>query len=185
MKYESGLPITEHNFQNHISVEEARKIEIVYNKEILDTLYAYTQSPEISLSPSALNIYIDCPLRFYFKYIAGIKEKEEMAEELDQRLLGNIFHECSQSLYATVAEQEITADVINRILHNREQLDKHIRKSYLNFYDSQVIRLIDSGSNELILEVIKKYLRQMFQYDKTICPFRIISMEKDTPFPSR
>lgn len=183
MKYESGLPITEHNFQNHISVEEARKIEIVYNKEILDTLYAYTQSPEISLSPSALNIYIDCPLRFYFKYIAGIKEKEEMAEELDQRLLGNIFHECSQSLYATVAEQEITADVINRILHNREQLDKHIRKSYLNFYDSQVIRLIDSGSNELILEVIKKYLRQMFQYDKTICPFRIISMEKRYTVP--
>ena len=32
---------------------------------------------------------------------AGIKEKEEITEELDHRLLGNIFHESVQSLYAT------------------------------------------------------------------------------------
>lgn len=178
LKYESGLPIEEHNFQNHISIEDPVNIEIPYNPDIVRALDAYTLSPDNALSPSALNTYIDCPVKFYFKYIAGIKEKEEMAEELDHRLLGNIFHECSQSLYATVADKEITPGIIEQLAGNSRLIDKHIRNSYLHFYDSRVSRLIDSGSNELILEIIKKYLRQMFTYDKTICPFRILSMEK-------
>lgn len=183
LKYESGLPITELNFQNHISIEDPQKINILRNENITAALATYTLSPEKALSPSALNAYIDCPLKFYFKYIADIREKEEMAEELDNRLLGNIFHECSQTLYATLGQQMITPDKIDQLLKHPAFIDEHIRKSYLNFYDSRVSRLIDSGNNELILEIIKKYLRQMFAYDKKFCPFRMISMETKYCFP--
>ena len=48
------------------------------NESILQMLKGYTLSEETTLSPSALNAYIDCPLKFYFKYVAGIKEKEEI-----------------------------------------------------------------------------------------------------------
>ena len=146
-------------------------------------LKGYTLSEETTLSPSALNAYIDCPLKFYFKYVAGIKEKEEITEELDHRLLGNIFHESVQSLYATVEEQEINIPIIDSLLSNSALIEEHIHRSYLRIYTQQTSKLIDSGSNELILEVIKKYIRRMFQYDKTLCPFRIISMEKKYSIP--
>lgn len=183
IKYESGLPLTELNFQNHISTEDPHKIEILRNENIKAALEVYTVSSEKALSPSALNTYIDCPVKFYFKYLAGIREKEEMAEELDSRLLGNIFHECSQTLYATFGHQIITPDKIDRLLKHPALIDEHVRKSYLNFYDSRVTRLIDSGNNELILDIIKKYIRQMFVYDQTLCPFRMISMETKYCFP--
>jgi len=45
-----------------------------------------------NLSPSAINTYLDCKLKFFFKYIAEIKETEEIKEEIDAVLFGNLFH---------------------------------------------------------------------------------------------
>ena len=116
IKYESGLPIRESNFQNLISTSSPKPITIPKTQKIMDILARYEVSGQTALSPSALNTYIECPLRFYFKYVAGIKEPEEIAEELDARLLGTIFHECSQSLYATADGKEITAETIEPLI---------------------------------------------------------------------
>ncbi|WP_251619724.1 PD-(D/E)XK nuclease family protein [Odoribacter lunatus] len=183
IKYESGLPVKEINFQNHISVSNTPAITVEKNTRINAWLETVGDTDTHPLSPSALNTYIDCPLKFYFKYTAGIKEQEEIAEELDHRLLGNIFHECAESLYATVAQETITPEIIDRFLNSQSLIDEHIQRSYLNFYDREVSQLLDSGSNELILPIIRKYLLQMFRYDRKICPFRIISMEKKYVFP--
>ena len=40
------------------------------------------------ISPSALNTYMECRLKFYFRHIARIKEPNEVEEELDARVLG-------------------------------------------------------------------------------------------------
>lgn len=178
IKYESGLQIKESNFQNRISTQNPRPITIPKSGEIMEALSVWQQSGEKAISPSALNTYMECPLRFYFKYIARIEEKEEIAEELDHRLLGNIFHESSQSLYATIPGGLITAEAIDALLNNNKLIDEHIRTSYLKVYNPGISKLMDSGSNELILSVIKKYIREMLQYDRKLCPFRILAMEK-------
>ena len=143
----------------------------------MDILARYEVSGQTALSPSALNTYIECPLRFYFKYVAGIKEPEEIAEELDARLLGTIFHECSQSLYATADGKEITAETIDNLLHTKGLIDQHIQTAYSHIYNSSISRLLDSGNNELILHIVKKYLQRMLEYDKQQAPFHIIAME--------
>ena len=183
IKYESGLTVVERNFQNPISTQNPKEIRIGKTPPILHILERYTRSEDQTISPSALNTYMECSLKFYFKYIAQIKEKEELAEELDHRLLGNIFHECSESLYATIPGGEITKAAIDTILANGSLIEEHIRRSYLKVYDPKISRLIDSGSNELILGVIKKYLREMFSYDKKICPFRLLAMENRFHMP--
>lgn len=183
IKYESGVAIRETNFQNRIAVQDNPAIEIAKNPEILNQLDTWTVSEQTALSPSALNIFLECPLRFYFKYIARIQEKEEIAEELDHRLLGNIFHECSETLYATIPEGKITAEGIDRLLRDEALLEEHIKTSYLNLYDRNTTKLLDSGSNELILNVIKKYLREMLTYDKHLCPFQLVAMEEKFAVP--
>lgn len=166
IKYESGLKVKESNFQNRISTQNPQEITIPKTENVMAVLRRYQESEEKTLSPSALNTYMDCPLRFYFKYIALIKEKEEIAEELDHRLLGNIFHECSLSLYETLPQEEITAEAIDTLLANDPLIEEHIRRAYLKVYDPRISKLLDSGSNELILSIIKKYIREMLQYDR-------------------
>lgn len=177
IKYETDLPIVENNFQNQISTQKTREISIRRTTEIPRLLDNYLQSHGKAISPSALNTYIDCPLKFYFKYLADIQEKDEITEELDYRLLGNIFHECSQSLYATVPGGQVTAQAIDSLLRNEKLIDEHILTSYRKVYDLRTSQLIESGSNELILNVIKKYIIGMLRYDKKMAPFRIIAME--------
>lgn len=178
IKYESGLPVRESNFQNRISTPDPRPILISQEENICQLLESYCVSEDTAISPSALNTYLECSLKFYFKYMARIEEKEEIAEELDHRLLGNIFHECSQSLYATLPQGEVTAEAIDRLLRNEALMESHIRRSYQKIYDPKISRLLGEGSNELLLNVVKKYLREMFTYDKKLCPFRILAMEK-------
>ncbi|WP_099293677.1 PD-(D/E)XK nuclease family protein [Butyricimonas sp. Marseille-P3923] len=178
MKYESGLPIRETHFQNNISVQDNPVISISKNKAILEKLHRYTLPDERGISPSALNTYMECHLKFYFKYIAGIKEKEEIAEELDQRLLGTIFHQSTQSLYQTFPNGEITEEGLDSLMQNDTLIEEHIRQSYLQLYDSTVSRMLESGANELVLSVVKKYVKKVLEYDKTLCPFQLISMER-------
>lgn len=80
IKYESGLTVVERNFQNPISTQNPKEIRIGKTPPILHILERYTRSEDQTISPSALNTYMECSLKFYFKYIAQIKEKEELAE---------------------------------------------------------------------------------------------------------
>ncbi len=178
IKYESGLPVREYSLQHTISAGEPLPIRIEKSPEVLQRLSAYLATGDKILSPSALNACIDCPLRFYFRYVAGIREKEEVAEELDHRLLGNIFHESARALYLPFIGGEITTEVIDRILLDKTGTEQAIRKAYHGMYDAPTVRLLENGSNELVLDVIRKYLDRMFRYDKQFAPFRILSMEE-------
>ena len=179
IKYESGLQIRETNFQNDISVQNIPSLTIPKNKSILQQLERYTRQGEKGISPSALNTYMECHLRFYFKYIARIKEKEEIAEELDQRLLGTIFHQATQTLYQTLSREEITLEKLEILSQNDTLIEEHIRQAYSELYDTAVSQMMESGTNDLVLSVVKKYIKKVLEYDKTLCPFQIISMEKN------
>jgi len=50
-------------------------------------------------SASSLNTYLQCPVRFYFQYVLGLKEKEEVGEELDSSELGTAVHDFLQESF--------------------------------------------------------------------------------------
>ena len=183
MKYESGLPIREIHFQNNISTLDASPIAIPKTPDIIKQLDRYTLPDGKGLSPSSLNTYMECRLKFYFKYVAKIKEKEEIAEELDYRLLGTIFHESVQSLYATLPDGDVTTERIEALLRDTAFIDEHIRASYARVYDSATFRILSNGTNELVLAVVKKYVKKVFEFDKSLCPFHLVAMERTYRMP--
>ena len=74
---------------------------------------------EISyFSPTAINTYITCQLKYYFKYIAGINELDEVdVDDVDNRMFGNIFHTAAQLMYEKLLPREvITAKNIDYLL---------------------------------------------------------------------
>ena len=44
------------------------------------------------ISPSLLNTYLDCPLRFYYRYILGLARPVDVLEETDAGILGGVIH---------------------------------------------------------------------------------------------
>ena len=93
------------------------------------------------LSPTAINTYMRCPLRYYYKYECGLLEPEEdMEETIDNRVFGNIFHEASQQLY-------------ERMLSRSHQIQKSDIEELLK-NDSEIERVIDEAIQKELQKVL-------------------------------
>ena len=68
------------------SPQQALEIEIHKTPEMLQQMFdAYDihRCPQAFFSPSALNAYLDCRLKFYYRYVAGLKALDEVSAEID------------------------------------------------------------------------------------------------------
>lgn len=75
---------------------EEHPIIIKKTKEIFDKLKEKANS---GFSPSVLNSYIQCPLKFYFENIEGLREKDKVEDEIDAKTYGTVLHKVLQILY--------------------------------------------------------------------------------------
>ena len=65
-------------------------------------------------SSSSLNTYIACPLRFYFQYVLGLKEKEVLLDEPEALDIGNFIHELLNEAFTKFIGKKPKFDSKNR-----------------------------------------------------------------------
>lgn len=129
------------------------------------------------VSPSALNTYIDCSLRFYFKYIEKIKETDEVTEDIDHLLFGRIAHVALEELYREFIGKEISVSAIRELMKDQKKLDLSLAKALKEeYFKKSEFKL--NGKNLLVYDIIKKYVLQVLKYDSTIAPFTLLSLEE-------
>lgn len=135
------------------------------------------------LSPTAINTYLRCPLRYYYKYECELTEPEEDDEDtIDNRSFGNIFHEASQFLYERLMAKshQILKSDIEEVLRKRVDIvwavDEAMKKE-LNVNDLSQASL--NGLQLINREVLIQYLRQLLTIDRELAPFSIIGLETD------
>ena len=51
------------------------------------------------LSPSAINTWLNCRMKFFYRYVNRLKEPENISADIDPAMLGNILHEIMRNLY--------------------------------------------------------------------------------------
>ncbi len=73
-------------------------------------------------SPSALNKYRNCPLKFYFENVLGIKELEQVNEDLEQNELGTHIHAVLQTIYTQGLGQPLQKETLQQALANLDSL---------------------------------------------------------------
>ena len=122
-------------------------------------------------SASALSSYINCKLQFYFRYIAGIKEKDEIEENIEADVFGKILHGAMQQLYGDV--QKITSAKIKELL---PQVDSAVSESFVKEFPHAATDL--EGKNYLLKQVIFQLVKKILEADSDIAPFEINELEK-------
>ena len=50
-------------------------------------------------SPSALDAYLTCNLKFYYRYALRLSEKDELSDDIEQRDIGTIVHEALENFF--------------------------------------------------------------------------------------
>ena len=66
--------------------------------------FAARFAPERTWSASRLEAYRSCPFAFFVSQVLGLEPREEPAEGLDVRQLGNIYHHIFEGLYGRVID---------------------------------------------------------------------------------
>jgi len=103
-------------------------------------------------SPSALTSYIRNPLDFYYQYVLGVKEEEEVEETVAYNTLGTVIHDSLEVFYKPL-EGELLKET--HILDFRKRIDQEVSTQ---FYKSYTKSPILQGKNYLIFEIAKRYL---------------------------
>jgi len=131
------------------------------------------------LSPSAINTYIDCSLKFYLRYLAGIGEPDEVKEELDSAGFGTVVHESIRILYHEIADRHkgvITGAELEKMTRS-ELLEQVLRKVFLDFHFKGRKRATIEGRNIIIFRVMLRYLEKIIQTDIKAAPITLVSVE--------
>jgi hypothetical protein len=131
------------------------------------------------LSPSALNAYIECPFKFYLKFLCGVDRADEVLEELDAIGLGNILHESIYRIYEPFRKKKtpVRREDIEALL-NDPGLDVILREAFNEeYFHSRKMRPLE-GRNLVFFDIIRSYLRQILRIDAGIAPFDILELEQ-------
>ena len=173
---ESRQHITQHTLQSGKSIARYTPAPIEKTPHVLDLLNQQFIGPDAVLSPSAINKYMRCQLQFYYRYIAGIKEPDEPADEqeLDNRIFGNIFHQAADTLYHQLPKH-VTRESLDQLLKSKIAIGKAVDDAF----HEELPHALIGGLHLINREVIIRYLRQLIEIDKALAPFDILGLECD------
>jgi CRISPR/Cas system-associated exonuclease Cas4 (RecB family) len=180
LELESPFHITKTNMVFNVEHIAVRPICIEKDQLVMARLEGYLNG-EKPLSPSAIDKYLTCPLQFYFRYSAGLDEPDEISEEVDALIFGNIFHHAMEDLYKPFIGKNVDVKDLDAILNNQDVIRKAIIDSFHTVYFKGVKgkeNVTLTGRNWLIFEVVKKYVNQLLVVDRRRAPFKIEGLEK-------
>ncbi len=181
LESETDIKISHKNVAGDAIVEDPNVITIKKNDEILDRLLDYTSRKNFvkRFTPTAINTYLDCRLKFYFRYVLGIKEQDEIAEDVDAKVFGNILHHVMERLYQqhdVEGKRLVTLEDIKEI---EKKIDEELKGEFARQFGSEDKNFVFEGQNVLAKEIIKKMILKVLDYDWQQAPFEILGLEAD------
>lgn len=139
-------------------------------------------SEEHPLSPSAINTYLNCSLKFYFHYVANLPEPDEVLEEIDGAVFGTIFHDTMEALYAPFVGKILNKTDLENISKDKvgisNEITLQIARHYLKMKEPITGPVKLEGRTLLFFENIKTYVGQLLKIDLRHAPFFIVSLEQ-------
>ena len=136
------------------------------------------------LSPTAINTYLDCQLKFYLRYVAGIKhEEDDVSEEIDSAHFGTLFHRCMETIYSPYRGRTLNASDIRALADNTELITRHVDRAFskiLKPYEKNAEETLIRYTGEQLLNrhVIINYIKNQLLYEaENLCPLTIEALE--------
>ncbi|MTI33401.1 PD-(D/E)XK nuclease family protein [Xanthovirga aplysinae] len=182
--YESGLKINRKVLSNPVQPASLETISMEKDEKVLIELGRYLRNGETrgkSLTASAINTYLDCQLKFYFRYVAKLYEAGEVAEEIDAMTFGNLLHSTMENLYTEFMARYNTFRVQPQDFEIlKEMLDQAVDKSFVEHFSLEEGEKVELGGRDIIARrILLKFGKRILKEDKAYAPFNIIGLETD------
>ncbi len=183
MKYDELLKPVFTDLAFEIKSHASLSDTIERNEDHIAQLYSfYTgNNGERVLSPSAINTWLNCRMKFFYRYVNRLKEPLNISKDIDPAMLGNILHEIMKNLYLPYTGTVLTREMLNLMILNRpllaETINTAVNANYKKGRDDSV-----SGSELIVREVLMNFLIRILKTDYAIAPLSILNLEDSFSF---
>jgi hypothetical protein len=180
LDYESEKPVERVNLGYRILPLSHPTFSGSRTKQVTNSLQKFLHPDGKSfLSPSALNTYLKCKLQFYYKYIEGLKEPQDIEEEVESNVFGSILHKAMSFLYLPFAGKEVTLTDMETLRGNDALIEDALYRAFgaEYFFRAQVVKGDFRGKNLIIKNILHNYVNGIIEFDYRNVPFKMISLE--------
>ncbi len=118
---------------------------------------------EKGLSPSALSTYLNCPLKYYLRYIAQI-EDNSVEEDTGVNVIGTIIHDTLEFMFADYLPKDGKTQLIDKELFDKVIKPQWEQKLALSIAKNLPNGLPDVGFNYLNHVTIEQQLKNYLNY---------------------
>lgn len=182
---EWGYPVLRKQLEAAQSPQDSTPIIIEKTPDVMErmkSVFDIRNNPKALISPSALNCYLDCPLKFYYKYVALLSASDEVTADIDSAKFGSIFHYAAEHIYKdlTAHGKLISRENLETLLKDEVRLQTYVDNGFKELFfnlppneqpEYNGIQLINSA-------VIVKYIQQLLRNDLRYAPFTFIGSEQ-------
>lgn len=182
---EWGYPVLRKQLEAAQSPQDSTPIIIEKTPDVMErmkSVFDIRNNPKTLISPSALNCYLDCPLKFYYKYVALLSAPDEVTADIDSAKFGSIFHYAAEHIYKdlTAHGKLISKENLETLLKDEVRLQTYVDNGFKELFfnlppneqpEYNGIQLINSA-------VIVKYIQQLLRNDLRYAPFTFVGSEQ-------
>ncbi len=189
--YEDAFKTSHKTFSYKVKPLSTPLLEIPKNDASLKLLKErFDPKDNKTLSPSAINTYLNCKTRFYFHYIKGIKEPDTMVEGIEANTFGSILHKTLEDLIRPFLKKNVLPEDLKKIKANRQLIDKTLTQAFWEEYIAPQTKEYPGydnveiiGQNKLIKDIILRYVENVLEYDSKKAPLIIHGLEEKVKMP--
>ncbi len=182
MKYSGALDpvIQSPGFEIRTNRPPGERVERTgVHQEILDRQFCGTGSGR--LSPTAINMWLNCSMKFYYRYVNELKEPARVSAEIDPVMMGNLLHEIMKGIYEVHNGKLISSDLIDTILKDGENVVSLIRET-TSAIAGRNFSMKSDGNILITCDILEEYVSRIIGCDRGLAPFRIIGLEAPCNF---
>jgi len=145
MLAETDIPIRTLWLRSEPDVKATLPIEVEKTPEVMERLrHRYDQNlkdgERIMLSPSAINTYMACPMKFFINNVLRIRREDDPKEGISADIIGTIFHDTAEFFYEWLKKQRgtdtITADMLcDKTFAIKETIHRELQRMLHTAFD--------------------------------------------------
>jgi CRISPR/Cas system-associated exonuclease Cas4 (RecB family) len=181
LKYEPTFHVKEFSMNFRISLSEEKDIIITKTPSVMQELYNFTELAKEPrhLTPTALNAYLECRLKFYFHYVAHIREKEDVTEDIEGSMFGKLLHYAMERIYTPYLRKEMSGSDFDHLIGGSSLTEKAVLEAFATEYfkkEGETPQL--HGKSLVVKEILQKYVKRILEFDRSLAPLTLLEFEK-------
>ncbi len=158
----------------NVPIIEQKLTEIIKTPLVVEQIKVLSSK---GYSPSSLTNYIRNPIDFYYEKILGIKDFEEVEENIAANTLGSVIHNSLEDFYKPLEGSLLTLDHLKKMKSQiKDMVTFHFEKLYNKGGFSK-------GKNLIIFEIAQRYILNFINLEieslKAGNEIKILSIEAD------